>query len=113
MQAEHPLAAALSWGRHRMMTLCCMAASTFTCMHRHHQHALVLTCTMSFHAQVARAMEAQGKLQQAADWLERVCMAVPRDAAILALLGSLHGRLGSEPDALRCCSFTLAFVEVL
>ena len=54
--------------------------------------------------QVAKAMEAQGQLQQAADCLERLCMAVPRDASVLALLGSLHARLGSDTDAFRCSS---------
>ena len=53
-------------------------------------------------AQVARVLEAQGRLQKAANWLVRVCMAVPHDAGILTLLGSLHARLGSESDALRC-----------
>lgn len=63
------------------------------------------------HAQVAQALEKQGRLQQAADWLERLCMQVPRDAAALAMLGSLHARLGSDSDAFRCCCFVNVFMR--
>ncbi|KAK9803202.1 hypothetical protein WJX73_002787 [Symbiochloris irregularis] len=52
--------------------------------------------------QVAACWEEQGKLLEAANQLEALCLMVPRDAGVLSCLASLHARLGSQADALRC-----------
>ena len=61
----------------------------------HQQHVFLLAM------QVAACLEEQGRLQEAANQLEALCLVVPRDAGLLCSLASLHARLGSQGDALR------------
>ncbi|KAK9841192.1 hypothetical protein WJX74_001701 [Apatococcus lobatus] len=51
--------------------------------------------------QIADTLDHMEELSGAVEWLERLLSRVPNDPGVLTRLGSLHARLGDEPEAWR------------